>query len=82
MDELDRAVQRSEEKFFEECDPGNSELVCVMIMVLLLGSWSVSPRCGVVHQIRCIGTCSTGKTSTGRSAAANTGTTVKGQATH
>ena len=39
MDKLDRAIQRSEEKFFEECDPGNSELVFVMIMVLL-SSWS------------------------------------------
>ena len=35
MDKLDRAIQRSEEKFFEECDPGNSELVFIMIMVLL-----------------------------------------------
>ena len=25
MDKLDRAVQRSEEMFFEECDPGNGE---------------------------------------------------------
>ena len=40
MDKLDRAVQRSEEKFFQECDPGNSELVFIIIMVLLVSSWS------------------------------------------
>ncbi|KAI9462108.1 hypothetical protein HD554DRAFT_1475667 [Boletus coccyginus] len=27
MDKLDRAIQRSEEKFFEECDPGNVPVV-------------------------------------------------------
>ena len=26
MDKLDRAIQRSEEKFFDECDPGNGKL--------------------------------------------------------
>ena len=26
MDKLDRAIQRSEEKFFDECDPGNGNL--------------------------------------------------------
>ena len=26
MDKLDRAIQRSEEMFFDECDPGNGEL--------------------------------------------------------
>ena len=25
MDKLDRAIQRAEEKFFDECDPGNGE---------------------------------------------------------
>ena len=25
MDKLDRAIQRSEEMFFEECNPGNGE---------------------------------------------------------
>ena len=38
MDKLDRAIQRSEEKFFEECDPGNCEFVFVVIMVLLSSS--------------------------------------------
>ena len=25
MEKIHRAIQRSEKKFFEECDPGNSE---------------------------------------------------------
>ena len=31
MDKLDRAVQRAEEKFFDECDPGNGELIFIMV---------------------------------------------------
>ena len=30
MDKLDRAIQRSEEKFFEEFDHGNSEPIFIM----------------------------------------------------
>jgi hypothetical protein len=32
MDNLERAIQRSEEMFFGECDPGNSELVFIMVL--------------------------------------------------
>ena len=31
MDSPERAIQRSEEKFFEECDPGNGELIFIMV---------------------------------------------------
>ena len=31
MDKLERAVQRAEEKFFGECDPGNGELIVTMV---------------------------------------------------
>ena len=37
MDKLNRAIQRAEEMFFGECDPGNSELIFIMD---LLSSWS------------------------------------------
>ena len=33
MDKLDRAIQHSEEKFFEECDPGNGELSIVAVFL-------------------------------------------------
>ena len=33
MDKLDRAVQRAEEKFFDECDPGNSELIFIIVVM-------------------------------------------------
>ena len=32
MDKLDRAIQRSEEKFFDECDPGNGELSAITVI--------------------------------------------------
>ena len=35
MDKLDRAIQRSEEKFFNECDPGNGKLPATGISVFL-----------------------------------------------
>jgi len=40
MDELDRAIQRSEEKFFKECDPGNGELChhCHLELILVICS--------------------------------------------
>jgi hypothetical protein len=39
MDKLDRAIQRSEAKFFDECDPGNSEFVFIVVLELMV--WSV-----------------------------------------
>ena len=39
MEKIDRAIQRSEEKFFGECDPGNSELDSLGFLELMI--WSV-----------------------------------------
>ena len=48
MDSLHRAIQRAEEMFFEECDPGNSELVFVMFPLSLWSGqfplWCCSPN--------------------------------------
>ena len=38
MEKIDRAIQRSEEKFFEECDPGNSELDSLWLLELMIPS--------------------------------------------
>jgi hypothetical protein len=34
MDKLNRAIQRAEEMFFGECDPGNSEFVVFLVVDL------------------------------------------------
>ena len=36
MEKIDRVIQRSEEKFFEECDPGNSELDLLWFLELTI----------------------------------------------
>ena len=33
MDKLDRAIQCSEEKFFDECDPGNGKLPTISVFL-------------------------------------------------
>ena len=38
MEKIDRAIQRSEEKFFEECDPGNSKLDSLGFLELMIRS--------------------------------------------
>ena len=74
-------------------EPSNGPRKCslenaTLEIVSSSSSWSllthglVSSHCGVVHQIRCTATCSTGKTRTRRSTTANTGAGVKGQCTH
>ena len=38
MEKIDRAIQRSEEKFFGECDPGNSALDSLWFLELMIPS--------------------------------------------
>ncbi|KAI9462097.1 hypothetical protein HD554DRAFT_2027746, partial [Boletus coccyginus] len=49
MDKLDRAIQRSEEKFFEECDPGNVPVVVLFtkfdaLLPVVLGKLAPADR--------------------------------------
>ena len=49
MDKLNRAIQRAEEMFFGECDPGNSEFAVILVVQLssLSGQfplWYCSPN--------------------------------------
>ena len=52
MDKLDRAIQRSEERFFEECDPGNSKPFSPPSRSSRTDSNNVfSSGCSAIHEI-------------------------------